>query len=208
MSDWDADGPRLAENLQRAQRLAVDHALARRPIRLTDIKAWHRIAMEGLRIDDAKRLGIDPRAMVGEFRGPPRLPDIEVRIGSHPGVPATEVDAACRKFIATLRALTRALDRRFPADSPDDLDVDGLRAVAEAAAWAHAEWVRIHPFVNGNGRTARLLGNVILVRFGLPPVFRLRPRPEGSYPVAASQAMTNGHRALADYVVAQLLQYR
>ena len=207
MPDWDTDGPRLAGNLRQAQRMAVDHALARRPIRLTDIKAWHRTAMQGLRIDDAARLGIDPHDMVGEFRGPPRLPGIEVRIGSHRGVPSTEVEAACRKFTATLRALTRALDRRFPVDSPD-LDTDGLRAIAEAAAWAHAEWVRIHPFVNGNGRTARLLGNVILVRFGLPPVFRLRPRPEGSYPVAASQAMTNGHRALADYVVAQLLQYR
>jgi len=39
----------------------------------------------------------------------------------------------------------------------------------ELAAYAHHELVRIHPFVDGNGRTARLLMNLILMRDGYPP---------------------------------------
>lgn len=38
------------------------------------------------------------------------------------------------------------------------------------AALAHYKLVHIHPFVDGNGRTSRLLMNTILMRFGFPPV--------------------------------------
>lgn len=37
------------------------------------------------------------------------------------------------------------------------------------AAKAHLELARIHPFVDGNGRTARLLTNLLLMRYGYPP---------------------------------------
>lgn len=40
----------------------------------------------------------------------------------------------------------------------------------ELAAFAHYELVRIHPFVDGNGRVARLLCNLILINEGYPPV--------------------------------------
>ncbi|XP_038646302.1 protein adenylyltransferase FICD [Scyliorhinus canicula] len=40
----------------------------------------------------------------------------------------------------------------------------------EFAALAHYKLVYIHPFVDGNGRTARLLMNLILMQAGFPPV--------------------------------------
>lgn len=40
----------------------------------------------------------------------------------------------------------------------------------EYAAWIHAEFVRIHPFIDGNGRTARLLMNYQLMADGFLPV--------------------------------------
>lgn len=40
----------------------------------------------------------------------------------------------------------------------------------EIAAWTHAEFVRVHPFIDGNGRTSRLLMNYQLLSYGFLPV--------------------------------------
>jgi len=44
----------------------------------------------------------------------------------------------------------------------------------ETAARIHQRFVDIHPFIDGNGRTARLLLNLYLMRNGYPPVIILR----------------------------------
>ena len=43
-------------------------------------------------------------------------------------------------------------------------------ATAETAVTAHERIASIHPFSDGNGRTARLLMNLILLKNGYPPV--------------------------------------
>lgn len=40
----------------------------------------------------------------------------------------------------------------------------------ELAAWTHAEFVKIHPFVDGNGRTSRMIMNYQLMANGFLPV--------------------------------------
>ncbi|MDY0241297.1 MAG: Fic family protein [Rhodospirillaceae bacterium] len=45
----------------------------------------------------------------------------------------------------------------------------GLHPVVRAC-FLHGEFVKIHPFVDGNGRTARLLLNFELIQSGYPPV--------------------------------------
>ncbi|MBV9507391.1 MAG: Fic family protein [Acidobacteriia bacterium] len=50
----------------------------------------------------------------------------------------------------------------------------------EAAFAAHRRLVDIHPFNDGNGRTARLLMNLILIRGGYPPV-AVRPEDRLEY---------------------------
>lgn len=93
-------------------------------------------------------------------------------------------------MLAFEQRLQRAVLELDRASAPGaELDADGLAATLELAAWAHAEWVRIHPFANGNGRTARLWANALLMRYGLPPVVRLRPRPDAPYGDACAKAM-------------------
>ena len=40
----------------------------------------------------------------------------------------------------------------------------------ELASFVHIEFVKIHPFLDGNGRTSRLLMNLELIKAGFPPV--------------------------------------
>ena len=49
--------------------------------------------------------------------------------------------------------------------------------------------VRIDPFRNGNGRTARILTNAILMPYGLPPVMRQRLRPRQASPTGYAGAV-------------------
>lgn len=68
----------------------------------------------------------------------------------------------------------------------------GLHPV-ERAALAHFRLVHIHPFVDGNGRTARLLMNLLLMRDGYPPaVIRRQQRP--SYYAALDKAHAGNTR--------------
>ena len=73
--------------------------------------------------------------------------------------------------------------------------VQWLRAAqghpAETAAQAHYRLVSIHPFVDGNGRTARLLMNLILVREGYPPAI-IRKEDRRRYINALEKAQRGG----------------
>lgn len=53
------------------------------------------------------------------------------------------------------------------ADSNLDEASDSIDRVIRVAAWIHHKITYIHPFREGNGRTARLAANLILERFGL-----------------------------------------
>ena len=60
-------------------------------------------------------------------------------------------------------------------------------ATAETAFTAHCRLVDIHPFNDGNGRTGRLLMNLVLIRGGYPPV-AVRPEDRPDYIRSLQQA--------------------
>jgi Fic family protein len=67
------------------------------------------------------------------------------------------------------------------------------------AAQAHHRLVAIHPFIDGNGRTARLLMNLLLMRRGYPPTVILRANRRQYYSVLA-QADSGKTDALDNFV--------
>ena len=56
--------------------------------------------------------------------------------------------------------------KEFYADLPYKAEMNAI----ELAAWTHAEFVKIHPFVDGNGRTSRMIMNYQLMTAGFLPV--------------------------------------
>jgi cell filamentation protein len=40
----------------------------------------------------------------------------------------------------------------------------------DCLTFAHYEFIRIHPFNNGNGRTGRILMNIVALKFGYKPL--------------------------------------
>ncbi|MCM1181208.1 MAG: Fic family protein, partial [Clostridium sp.] len=56
--------------------------------------------------------------------------------------------------------------KNFYADMPYQAEVNAI----ELAAWTHAEFVKIHPYVDGNGRTSRMIMNYQLMANGYLPV--------------------------------------
>lgn len=50
-----------------------------------------------------------------------------------------------------------------------DLENQDLNPIAKAS-WIHAEFVAIHPFTDGNGRTSRMLMNYVLMESGYLPI--------------------------------------
>lgn len=185
MADWDADSSRLRQNLTALLRRLRDESARRPALDRETARRWHRDILYQLRAPL-------PFA-VGNYRGEPGLENIEVTVGSRAGVPSTSVSEALALFEQRLQAGLAVLDADIAVNA--SLDRDQLAAVLDLCAWVHAEWVRIHPFANGNGRTARIWANCIALRYGLPPFLRLRPRPGGGYEAAGAAAMRGHWRA-------------
>lgn len=179
MPSWDEDSPQLRRNLSKVLDGIVLAARRREYPTAASAKRWHSLLMQNLTVPDTR--------FAGAFRGEAGLEQVQVRVGDRYGVNAAQVRGELAEFERKLHTLLRELDPVLPAGH--EPDADQLAAVVDFCAWAHAEWVRIHPFGNGNGRTARLWANCIAVRYGLPPFIRLRPRPNHSDADAGARAM-------------------
>jgi len=73
------------------------------------------------------------------------------------------------------------------------------RWLPEELARLHSEFERVHPFIDGNGRTGRLVINLVLVRLGYPPVVILK-RQRGSYLAAMQRADGGDYGALGELI--------
>jgi Fic family protein len=89
--------------------------------------------------------------------------------------------------------------------------LSGAESIPVASFEAHFRLVAIHPFSDGNGRTARLLMNLLLIRGGYPPV-AVRPEDRKAYLDALEHASVAGdlqpfQRFLHERLDATLVEY-
>ncbi|MDD6490476.1 MAG: Fic family protein [Clostridia bacterium] len=70
----------------------------------------------------------------------------------------------------------------------------------ELAAWTHAEFVKIHPFVDGNGRTSRLIMNYQLMSKGFLPVSVNKEDRLEYFNCLEEYAVNNNLSSFADFV--------
>ena len=187
MPNWDEDSPQLRKNLTQVLEEIARTAEQRETPSLEAARRWQSQVMHGLDVPDSR--------FVGAFRGEPGLEKVQVQVGANYGVDSVHVAEELARFETKLRRLVAELDGLLPAGQ--EPDADQLAAIIDLCAWVHAEWVRIHPFANGNGRTARLWANSIAMRYGLPPFIRLRPRPNSGYGEAGARAMQGNWKPTA-----------
>ena len=111
------------------------------PIIQNDLRQLHAFVLDGLS-DEA-----------GTYRS------VEVSIsGSDYAPPGPEsVPSEMAEFSTWLAGVSTPSDDEFAS-------LSGLIAAATAHTW----FVTIHPFIDGNGRVARLLMNLVLMRYGFP----------------------------------------
>lgn len=157
-----------------AERVVPGIALAHR---------WHRAIFHGVAVPSPSYLG-EPRD------SDPLHPDLigyEVVVGAKHGLPAARVPAALSAFQTAIRTAVKTYDQAFVVGGAPR-GHDDVFAIVEFAAVTHGEWVRIHPYANGNGRVARVWANWVALRYGLPPFIRVRPRPAGTIYARAAMA--------------------
>lgn len=133
-----AEARNLSEALDFLEELAKDVA---RPITESDIRQLHSFVLAGINDGAGAYRTVAVEISGSEFK-PPGPESIAVQM---------------RDFVRWLSE----------ASSPDEEALASVEGILTAAV-THTWFVYIHPFIDGNGRTARLLMNLILMRYGFP----------------------------------------
>jgi fido (protein-threonine AMPylation protein) len=126
-----------------------------------------------------------------------------VRVGPLHGVPWDRVADEVEAFDREARARIAAADAAHAARAPG-----WEEAVLEEVGWIAAEILRIHPFVNGNGRVCRLAVQALFLRYGFSPdAFPVEPPPGPVWSAMGRLAMHFHRLPMRDFLMSQLGLY-
>lgn len=177
--DLNRDRQRIVGNAQHLARDIRASAGQRSVPPLSIARRWHEVLYSGCHVPSPE--------YVGNYRGDARFPDlVGYEVGTRDvdavgrnlwmGVYATRVQSELDALEPKFHQRLAAVDAYLPVGVPPTT-AEQLEQVAVLAAAIHGEWVRIHPFANGNGRTARVWTNFVTARYSLPSVWGIKPRP-------------------------------
>lgn len=174
---WDPDLPAnqnsIQSNYDALSVKVIDAGLS--GTRPTDamVRSWHKQSVRGVRLAEP--------AIAGGYRGEGpstgQLATYLNGVNGVPGAPAAEVRALVDRFFVELDARLDDLDAR--GDGGATL-ADIYADVVRTAAWVHGQWVRMHPFADHNGSTARLLTINVGLLYGVH--FKLPGKPRTDMP--------------------------
>jgi fido (protein-threonine AMPylation protein) len=195
---WDdeVETERARANLARLAVSIASESNESRSLPTADLaRSWHREMLDGVDVPD--------KAYRGGFRGDdhPALIDYEVTVGGLPTTRACDVSSEVRNLLTDSKIRVTELDDLDAMTDPTMLAPDFVKEALDAAAWLHCVWVKIHPFVNGNGRTARMWILWLCGRYGIPQLLELRPRPGMGYNGAAQLGVTGDYSMLLRYLL-------
>jgi fido (protein-threonine AMPylation protein) len=197
---WNSDPPaarrQIEANIADLLVQIRDTSRDRQAPRISLAQDWHRLIY--------RNVAVPVPYYVGEIRDSdsrfPELIGYGVQVGATRGVPSAQVPRALAGYESGIQTAIGRVDALVPLGEKP-LDSPRLTAVVELAAVAHGEWVRIHPFANGNGRTARLWVAWIAARYRLPLFLSIKPRPDSNlYAIAAQFSMMGNHGQMALYL--------
>lgn len=182
--------PAFASRLAGVVRIACKNARSAVPS-TDDVMTWHRVAFEA--VVPVDYYAGNPRQI------DPRRPCLEEEVGVLtangqiiPGSASKDVLTHFTALFVWVRQQADAIDLRWPTLSA----TKRTEALALLVAYAVGEFVKIHPFRNGNGRTSRVLWAVLLCRYGLRWEHSIRVRPEPPYGDIMRASMTGNHKPI------------
>lgn len=199
-----ADTPIINANVAQLDAAIAASPGARDPFTLDLVREWHRAIHAGT-------AHVPRGEYIGGFRGEGsiHLRNYGVEFGLNPatggrfdGAAPLTVAGHLAAFGAEMVAALAKWDAIMPTLA--DVSLSRLNTVIEDVAALYAKWIRIHPFADGNGRTARVLLNWVMVRYGQPLILPGRPVADRDGLVAATTpavpAATQNLRPLVNHL--------
>ncbi|MDQ2836185.1 MAG: Fic family protein [Actinomycetota bacterium] len=158
-------------------------------VSVTEIREVHRLAMAPV-----WEVAPHPDATSAEAPGGFREHDLRPFAGGMVPPPWPDVSAQLTTWVDTVNAVGADITagRVDPAAVPLEL------------ARIHTQFEKIHPFIDGNGRTGRLVLNLVLVRLGFPPAIIFK-RERESYLKGLDQADNGDPGRLAEQIARSVI---
>ncbi len=146
---------REAIGVIRASRFVRIHAKSRSPINIGTVYQIHKEIFNDAWPEIAGVLRIENLEITDSHHKPPHFIEVQAFMES--------VDS---QFVEKLKNLKSIRSFKLTGN-PSDEEINMLENIVNTAAWIHHQITHIHPFRDGNGRTARLAANLVLERYGL-----------------------------------------
>lgn len=144
---------REAVGIIRASRFVRRYAHSRKNITLHTILDIHKEIFQKSRPDMAGKYRTEDIKITGAKHHPPHFTEVPEKML----IIGRELEEKLKRLICAEGEIQNGTERSFEL----------IDEVVRLSAWIHHSITLIHPFVEGNGRTARLSANLILEHYGL-----------------------------------------